>query len=247
MSRAVRVATFRPDDGRLAETVALLDALGAAPVGDPLLSVAPTGALPEPAEYVVLTSPTAADLLADGDWDPGDATVCAIGPATADALRAADYRVDRVPAEYSSAGMVAELREEVNGATVEVARSDHGSARLLDGLRAAGATVHETVLYRLERPVESGAAAEMAAAGDLEGVLFTSSLTVEHFLEAAAERGVREAALDGLGEAVVGAIGDPTRRTAEEHGIAVDVVPDSADAEALATAVVERAAPSYHE
>ena len=39
---------------------------------------------------------------------------------------------------------------------------------------------------------------------------------------------------------VVGAIGEPTREAAEARGIAVDVVPDTADFEALAAAVVER-------
>jgi uroporphyrinogen-III synthase len=87
----------------------------------------------------------------------------------------------------------------------------------------------------------------MAAAGDLEGVLFTSSLTVEHFLAAAAERGVRDAAIEGLADAVVGAIGDPTRETAEAHGISVDIVPERADFETLACDVVETAAPTYHE
>ncbi|MFB6218593.1 MAG: uroporphyrinogen-III synthase [Halobacteriaceae archaeon] len=244
MTREVRVAAFRPEDGRLAETVDLLDALGAEPVADPLLAVEPTGARPGSADFVVFTSPTAAGLL-DG-WAPGDATVCAIGPTTADALREAGVRVDVVPEEFSSAGLVAALDGAVAGRSVEVARSDHGSATLLEGLRAAGAEVTETVLYRLVRPPDSGHSTELAAAGDLDGVLFTSSLTVEHFLAAAAERGVRAAAVDGLADATVGAIGEPTRETAEERGIAVDVVPDRADAEALATLVVERAAPTYH-
>jgi uroporphyrinogen-III synthase len=121
---------------------------------------------------------------------------------------------------------------------VEVARSDHGSDVLLDGLNDAGGYVHETVLYRLTRPPESGESADLAARGELDGALFTSSLTVENFLDAAAERGVREAAVDGLNAAVVGCIGTPTRETAEEVGIAVDVVPDEADFEALARAVV---------
>jgi uroporphyrinogen-III synthase len=118
---------------------------------------------------------------------------------------------------------------------------------LVDGLDEAGATVTETVLYRLTRPPGAGESAELAAESDLDAALFTSSLTVEHFLAAAAERGVRPAAVAGLDEAVVGAIGEPTRETAAEAGIEVDVVPDRADFEALATAVVEEAAPTYRE
>ena len=247
MSREVRVGVFRPDDDRLRDAVELLDSLGATPVPDPMLEVRPTGATPADADYVILTSKTGVELAAEAGWDPGDAVVCAIGAATASALSDAGYRVDRVPEEYSSAGLVAELADEVAGTRVEVARSDHGSDVLLDGLRDAGAEVHETVLYRLVRPEGAGEAAELAAAGDLDAAAFTSSLTVENFLAAAEERGVRGEAIAGLNDAVVGAIGDPTAATVRDAGVVVDVVPESADFEELACAVVEVAAPTYHE
>jgi uroporphyrinogen-III synthase len=247
MSQQVRAAVFRPDDDRITAAVELLDSLGATPIADPMLAVEPTGATPEPAEYVILTSKTGVELLDEGGWKPGDAILCCIGPATAGAAREAGWTVDRVPDEYTSAGLVEHLASEVDGAAVEVARSDHGSQVLLDGLREAGADVHETVLYRLVRPEGSGQSAEVAAEGDLDAALFTSSLTVEHFLEAADARGIRDAAIAGLNDAVVGAIGAPTRETAESHGIDVDVVPSEATFEALACDVVEAAAPTYHE
>lgn len=247
MSREVRVAVFRPDDGRLADAVSLLESLGATPVPDPMLAVEPTGETPREADFVVLTSSTGVRLAAEAGWTPGDAALCCIGESTADAAREAGWTVDRVPAEFSSAGMVTELADDVAGRSVEVARSAHGSSTLLDGLREAGADVHETVLYRLVRPERSGESAEMAAAGELEAAVFTSSRTVEHFLAAAAERGVREAAVAGLNEAVVGVIADSPAETARSHGIEVDVVPDVADFDALVAEVVERAAPSYFE
>ncbi|SFF76614.1 uroporphyrinogen-III synthase [Halopelagius inordinatus] len=247
MNRDVRVAVFRPDDDRLSDAVELLDSLGATPVPDPMLAVEPTDATPEDAEYVVLTSKTGVELLAAAGWSPDGATLCCIGASTAAAARDAGWTVGRVPEKYTSAGLVEHLREEVSDATVEVARSDHGSDVLLDGLREAGARVHETVLYRLVRPEGSGQSAVMAAGGELDGVCFSSSLTVDHFLDAAAERGLREEAIAGLNDAVVGVIGPPTRETAESHGIDVDVVPDAADFEELVCDVVETAAPTYRE
>jgi len=244
----LRVAVFRPDDERLDDAVELLESLGADPVPDPMLAVEPTGESPrEGADYVILTSKTGVELAAEAGWEPGDATVCAIGASTADALREADYAVDVVPEEYTSSGLVAALEGEVDGASVEVARSDHGSPVLTDGLADAGADVHETVLYRLVRPDGAGESVELAADGDLDAALFTSSLTVEHFLDAADERGVRTDAIAGLNDAVVGAIGDPTRTTAQVHGIDVNVVPETADFEVLACAVVEDAAPTHRE
>jgi uroporphyrinogen-III synthase len=253
------VAAFRPADDRIDDAVELIESLGATPVPDPMLAVQPTGERPRSdAEFVVLTSKTgvelAAGLRSDGDddapaerWDPGEATVCAIGERTADALREAGYDVDVVPEEYSSAGLVEALADAVEGGRVEVARSDHGSDVLTDGLEAAGAYVHETVLYRLVRPEGAGESAALAAEGDLDAALFTSSLTVEHFLAAAEDRGVRDAAIEGLVDATVGVIGDPTRETAESLGIDVDVVPERADFEELACETIEQGAPTYTE
>ncbi len=232
------VAVFRPADERIDEAAALLEQLGVDPLPDPMLEVNPTGASPRAdADYTVLTSKTGAELAAEAGWTP-DGAVCAIGEATADALEAAGYAVDVLPDTYSSAGLVDRLAGEVDGARVEVARSDHGSQVLLSGLDAVGAYLHETVLYQLTRPDGAGRAAERAAAGDLDAALFTSSLTVEHFLAAAEQRGVRAAAVAGLEAAVVATIGRPTAETAEASGIDVDVVPAAADFETLARETV---------
>lgn len=247
MSREVRVAVFRPDDERLAEAVDLLNSLGATPIGDPMLTVEPTGRTPDDGDFVIFTSTTGVELAAEAGWSPGEETLVAIGPKTAAAAEDVGWDVDLIPKEYTSTGLVELLAERVAGDRVEVARSDHGSAVLLDGLREAGADVHETALYELVRPAGAGESAELAARGELEAVAFTSPLTVEHFLEAAADRGIRADALAGVNDAVVGVIGGPTRNAAEKHGIDVDVVPENADFEELACAAVEAAAPSYVE
>lgn len=246
--RDLSVAVFRPDDDRLLEAVDLIDSLGATAVADPMLAIEATGAVPrEDAEFVVLTSKTGAELVANAGWEPGEATVCAIGPKTAEALRQVGYAVDVVPETYTSSGLVAELEGEVEGARVEVARSDHGSPVLLEGLEAAGAYIHETVCYRLVRPPESGVSVRRAVDGELDAACFTSSLTVAHWLEAATELGIREAAVDGLAAATVGVIGEPTAETAREAGLEVDLVASEATFETLACETVEAAAPTYHE
>ena len=241
MTDRPRIAVFRPADERIDEAVELLSSLGATPVPDPMLAVEPADTTPADAPTVVFTSKTGVELAAQAGWTPGDATLVAIGHATAAAARAVGWSVDLVPEEQTSAGLVGALRDRVAGDHVEVARSDHGSAVLLDGLRDAGATVTETVLYRLTRPDEAGESAERAARGELDGLAFTSSLTVEHFLDAAVERGVKQAAVAGVADAVVGAIGPPTARTAADNGIDVDVIPETTDFESLATRVVEAA------
>jgi len=235
------VAVFRPDDERLATAIELLEDAGVEPVPDPMLAIEPTGAgPPTDADVVVFTSKTGAEIAAEAGWDPADATIVAIGPATADALATAGVDVDLVPEEYSSRGLVEALAADVEGRTVGIARSDHGSDVLIEGLEAAGAVVEETVLYRLRRPDSAGESTELAAAGDLDGALFTSSLTVEHFLEAAADRGVEAPARRALAAAVVvGAIGEPTAETLREADVDPDVVPERAEVTALVDAAVD--------
>lgn len=242
MSEQPLVAVLRPDDGRLESTAKQLRDLGAIPVKDPMLAIEPTGATPRPdADITVFTSTTGARLAADSDWEATQTDVVAIGPSTADALRRGGYEVSRIPETYSSTGLVESLAKDAAGRRVEVARSDHGSAVLLDGLAEAGAYVHETVLYRLTRPDGAGESIERSLAGELDGILFTSSLTVEHFLAAAEGHGSRAETLAALNErTVVGAIGEPTRETAAANGLGVDVIPERADVRQLTAAVVDR-------
>lgn len=236
------VAVFRPDDERLTDATEILEALGVEPLPDPMLAVEPTGDQPRTdADYTILTSKTGVELVADAGWQPGG-RLCAIGEPTADVLRAAGYTVDIIPDEFSSHGLVEYLGDDVDGARVEVARSDHGSPVLLDGLEAAGAYVHETILYELVRPAGAGVSTERAAEGTLDAALFTSSLTVEHFVEAAAERDIEAAAREGLREATVGVIGTPTEETAAGLDIQVDVVPSEASFETLARETIEQLA-----
>ncbi|MFP4628027.1 MAG: uroporphyrinogen-III synthase [Halobacteriales archaeon] len=233
------VAVFRPPDGRAARAAAVLEDLGADVLRDPLVVPAPTEAMPRSdADVVVLTSATAAELLQGADWSPGGATVAAIGPRTADALREVGLHVDVVPDRYDSSGLVEALAGDVDGRRVEVARSDHGSGTLIRGLEDAGAYVHETVLYRLGLPDGAGRSVDATLAGEVDALAFSSSLTVERFLDLAADRADPETVAAAVHGAVVGAIGEPTADTLRAHGVAPDVVAPSATFEALAEAVI---------
>lgn len=241
---APRVAFFRPDDERLDDARSILQTRDAEPVADPMLAIEPTGAVPRTdTDYLILTSKTGVECVATTPVDLSGITTCAIGEATAAAMRAADMPVDIVPEVFTSRGLVERLSEDVDGARVEISRSDHGSPVLIAGLIAAGAYVHETVLYELTRPAASGHSAEQLVAGDIDAVLFTSSLTVEHFLEAAQERDMETAVLEALQSVTVGVIGPPTERTAISSGIDVDIVASEADFESLAEAVLDALSP----
>lgn len=235
-----KVAVLRPDDARIEEAIYYLQSLGATPVADPMLTICPTGEQPHDAEYCIFTSTTGVDLAVEHGWEPDGTTVCAVGHQTATALRDHGYSVDVVPSTFSSKGLVEELANEVNGKTVEIARSAHGSDSLIQGLQDADATVHETHLYRLKRPDTAGQTVSLAVDGKLDGILFTSPKTVNHFFEIATERDVVTALRRGLEGAVIGAIGTPTERAVRKNGGTVDVIPDTVDFKQLAEATVTR-------
>ncbi|MFD1514541.1 uroporphyrinogen-III synthase [Halomarina rubra] len=238
--RTPTVAVFRPDDGRISEAVEFLESLGVDAVPDPMLTVQPTGERPGHAEFCIFTSPTGVEIAAETGWTPKDATVCAVGQSTASVLREHEYQVDVVPSTFTSTGLVESLAPAVMGKSVELARSAHGSNVLIDGLESAGASVSETVLYRLERPHTAGHSVLLAVDGKLDGVLFTSPRTVDHFFECKAETLDDSEIQQALNGCVVGAIGSPTARRVRAYGLAVSVVPDSVEFEQLAEDTVER-------
>ncbi|WP_049972766.1 uroporphyrinogen-III synthase [Haladaptatus cibarius] len=233
------VAVLRPDDNRIDEAVEYLRSRGVSPVADPMLTVCSTGETPTAADYYVFTSRTGVQIAADQDWQPGRATVCAVGQQTASALRVYGHSVDVVPSTFTSAGLVEELAAEVSGATVEIARSAHGSDVLIQGLEAAGADVHETQLYRLERPKSAGRSVSLTIDGQLDGILFTSPRTVGHFFEIATEQDDAAELKRGLEEPVIGAIGAPTARVIRDIGLEINITPDSVDFEQLARLTVQ--------
>ena len=241
MAEKPTLAVFRPDDERLVEAVTYLEQNDCVALADPMLEIVPTDNVPRAdADVVIITSTTGVDQLQAGGWDQAEVTLCAIGEKTATALETAGYSVDIIPEEYTSSGLVKRLMGTIDGKKVEIARSGHGSTVLPDGLIDAGAYVHETILYRLSRPAESGTSTSALVAGELDGVLFTSPLTVKHFIESAREREIESAVRSGMEEVVVGAIGQPTAEAAQEQGIGVDVIPPKASFPTLADAVCKK-------
>lgn len=234
------IAAFRPNDDRAEAAISDIEAVGGEALLDPMIEPRPTGSLPRhDAEITILTSRTAAAILDAEGWTPDATTIAAIGPKTATALEGIGIDVDVIPETYTSTGLVDALEDVVPGRTVEIARSDHGSDALIDGLWAAGAYVHETVLYELVRPKTAGRSVDALLDGSLDGLAFSSSLTVEHFLETARERGEEAAVRSRLDEVCVGAIGPPTAETARSHQVSVDVCPESSTFADLVEAIAK--------
>ena len=174
---------------------------------------------------VVLTSVNGVDALFARLAERGrdaralsrDALVVAIGPATAERLRAHGVRADLVPERYVAEGVLEALAgHDLAGAPALVARARGSRPDLVEGLRARGARVDEVHLY--EAVPEPAAPEDIERALGADYLTFTASSTVRGFL------GLLDAAARGRlaadGPRVV-SIGPVTSATAREEGLTV--------------------------
>ena len=162
-------------------------------------------------------------------------TVCAIGPATAEALLRLGVQADIVPAEFKAEALVEAIGEEhVRGSRILLARAAEAREVIPDELARRGARVDVVPAYRT---VKSTADAEelrtMLREGKIHAVTFTSSSTVKHFLDL-----VGEETASLLNQVTVASIGPITAETAARCGIVSHIVPESYTIPALAEALV---------
>jgi len=189
---------------------------------------------------VCLTSPNGVHLLFEAMAGVGrdaralsNATVAAIGPGTAAALREHGVIADVVPEESVAEALVEALGEtEVEGRPVLVARAAEAREVLPDALRGRGAEVDVVTLYETvaENPDEQA----IEAAGEADYVTFTSSSTVRNFVAAVGEsfpHGAR-----------VVSIGPITTTAARDAGLEVHVEAERHDIDGLVEALLADAA-----
>jgi uroporphyrinogen-III synthase len=160
--------------------------------------------------------------------------VVAVGSATAEALRAAGFRVDQVPQKYVAESLVEALRDRVAGSRVLLARAAIARDVIPDELRRFGAMVDVVDAYRTVIPEASAQLLRKLFNGKHvpDAVTFTSSSTVTHFF-----RLLRAAGVDALPESVRAlSIGPVTSATLRELGWEPAVEADPHDVDGLVRA-----------
>lgn len=116
--------------------------------------------------------------------------------------------------------------ETLGGKRVAVQEYGVSNADLLQGLESRGAQVVRVPVYRWALPEDVGplrAAVEAIAAGELDVVMFTTSVQVVHLMDVAASLRQDQAVLDGLRRMVVASVGPSTTAELQHRGIAVDL------------------------
>lgn len=191
------------------------------------------------ASWLVLTSANGAEALAarlaaNGHPMPDGLRVAAVGPATADALRAAAIRVDHVPDDYLTVAIVDGLGD-VRDQRVVLARANSATPDLRHALVERGAVVEEVVAYRtVEGSASSRDPLHAALHDDLAGIAFTSGSTVRGLMRLASpvDRG-RARCIPAF------CIGPVTADTARKHGFDIASVASDHTAAGLADAIAE--------
>jgi uroporphyrinogen III methyltransferase/synthase len=105
----------------------------------------------------------------------GAVRLAAIGPATADALRAYHLTPDLVPGEYRSEALAAALRDRAAGRRVLLARADRGRELLREELAAVAEVVQVAVYSQVDAEGPDEETREQLRAGQVDYVTVTSS------------------------------------------------------------------------
>jgi uroporphyrinogen III methyltransferase/synthase len=230
----------------LGAEVAELPAIRIVPVADgPAIEAACDGL--GDYDLVVLTSVNGVDAFFDRLAERGgdvrrlrpDATIMAIGPATATRLRARGVVADIVPERYVAEGILEALAgRELTGRRILVARAREARPELVVGLRARGARVDEVALYdTVAEPAEPSA---LARALEADYLTFTASSTVRSFMgllgpaERERARRLRVVSIGPVTSAAAREAGLEIRAEAREHtipGLVSALVADATGAE----------------
>jgi uroporphyrinogen III methyltransferase/synthase len=162
--------------------------------------------------------------------------IAAVGGVTAEALREWGINPDLLPTgEQSASGLLAEwppydpVFDPIN--RVFLPRADIATDTLVAGLQANGWEVDDVTAYRTVRAAPPPAEVRDAIkSGQFDAVVFTSSSTVRNLVGIAGKPHATTA---------VACIGPATAKTAEEHGLRVDVLAPQPSSESLVQALAE--------
>lgn len=198
------------------------------PADQPALSTACAQLTASAYDWVAVTSATTVDVLVrHGVAIPEGTRVAVVGPATRDAMQAAGFVVDFMPAsEFSAAAMVAEWPS--SAGSVLLPQSAIAEPTLADGLAARGLSVTTAVAYETQTLNLGEGIRQQLSNGEFAAVLLTSASVA---CAVADQGGPLPSAT------VVACIGESTAAGARAAGLPVHTVAEQSTAEGLVDAL----------
>jgi uroporphyrinogen III methyltransferase / synthase len=152
-----------------------------------------------------------------------------VGPATAEAARAARLSVEHEASSRYGTALAEELTEKISGKQILLPRSDKANPELVAKLESLGAQVTEIVAYKTVRPQGEGSeATEKAVTEGVDAVLFFSPSAVGHFQDILGEEQFRTLSRHALFTAI-GPVTEKALRTAKVERVVMarDVTVDA--------------------
>ena len=146
--------------------------------------------------------------------------ICAIGPATADAVENRGIKVDLIPESFISEGVIEAFKKEnIKGARILLPRAETARDVIPAELAKLGAKVDVVTVYRT---ISSGRGKseleKLIGEGKVDVITFTSSSTVTNFVEIMG----REFVLPP--QVKIACIGPVTAATAKKAGMKIDIM-----------------------
>ena len=163
--------------------------------------------------------------------------IAAIGPETARGLSSQGLKVELIPEEYRAEGILHGLKpEEVKGRRFLLPRAAVARDILPRTLQKWGAEVDVVQAYRTV-PVKGGVdrLRGMLVGKQMDMVTFTSSSTVNHFMELLLPGEIKRL----LNSVAIACIGPITQKTVEDYGVRAAVVAREFTIPGLIQAIVE--------
>ncbi len=163
---------------------------------------------------------------------------CAIGPRTAHEIEKAGAKVNVVPDQYCAESLVQRLGiEGMEGRRILLARAAKARDLVPKELRKLGAAVDVVEVYQTIMPNINKREIERVFQGErIDLITFTSSSTVNHFIQMCEEKGGLRNPLAGV---TVAAIGPITANTLRRHGVTLHIIPQSYTIRDLTEAIVD--------
>jgi uroporphyrinogen-III synthase len=156
--------------------------------------------------------------------------VIAVGPKTAEALKEHNVRVDMVPQQYSSEGLLKALEgKDLRGKKIRIPRTSNATPTLTDKLHEMGADVEEIHVYESGLTVDYELKANFykdLTSGHIDAIVFGSGLSAKNIFKMLTEKASMEALRKIIREKItIVAIGPTTAEALKEINIQVDVIP----------------------
>lgn len=163
--------------------------------------------------------------------------LCAVGKKTAEVLTRYGLKVDLIPEDFNSEGLLeafGRFHEGLQGLRILLPRPDNARDLFPEVMRRKGALVDTPITYRVVKPVRHGKRLmRFLKEGRITVATFTSAATFRNFLEIMGDE-----ALDFLKGIAIASIGPVTTKAIQKAGLDVTIQPKEATIEAMVEAII---------